>query len=302
MTGAQRGFLLLSSHLGDPKRDVLSTAQLRTLALRAGQMEVPEDVRDLTEKDLQNLGYNEIMSRRILRLLSQETLLDEYLSQARWEDCTPVTRNSAEYPDQLKSRLGWEAPGCLWCKGDLELLRRPAISLVGSRNIAMKNQMFASAVGMYAATNGYVLVSGNARGADQTAQESCLRAGGSVISIVADSLNLHPNRENMLLVSEEGFDETFTIPRALSRNRCIHAMGQMVFVAQAELKKGGSWHGAADNLRHGWSPVVCLRDGSEASRALERMGAYLIRSSELRDFNLFPEEQLTFPELEDVEL
>lgn len=302
MTGAQRGFLLLSSHLGDPRRDVLSTAQLRTLAFRAGQMEVPSDVRELTEKDLQGLGYNEIMSRRILRLLSQETLLDEYLSLARWEDCTPVTRNSAEYPQQLRSRLVWDAPGCLWCKGNLELLQRPAISLVGSRNIAVKNQRFAAAVGIYAAKNGYVLVSGNARGADQTAQESCLRAGGCVISIVADSLNMHPNRENMLLVSEEGFDESFTIPRALSRNRCIHALGQMVFVAQAELRKGGSWHGAADNLRHGWSPVICLRDGSEASRALERMGAYLIRLEELKDFSLFPEEQeqLPLPEFENA--
>lgn len=302
MTGAQRGFLLLSSHLGDPRRQTLSTTQLRTLAFRAGQMEVPEDVRELTEQDLHDLGYNEIMTQRILHLLSQEDQLDYYLSEARWKDCTPITRNSEAYPQQLRSRLGWEAPGCLWAKGDLQILNRPAISLVGCRNIAMKNELFASSVGTYAARHGYVLVSGNARGADQMAQESCLRAGGSVISIVADALNIHPIRENLLYLSEDGFDECFTTPRALSRNRCIHAMGQMVFVAQADYKKGGSWHGSVENLRNGWSPVVCLRDGSEASRALERMGAYLIRSSELRDFTLFPQEQLTFPEFEDPQV
>lgn len=296
MTGAQRGFLLLSSHLGDPRRKVLSAAQLRTLAFRAGQMEVPDNIRELTEKDLRDLGYNEIMADRILRLLSQEELLEDYLSQARWRDCTPITRNSGNYPPLLRSRLGWEAPGCLWAKGDLDILNRPAISLVGSRNISMRNQLFASSVGTYAARKGYVLISGNARGADQTAQESCLRAGGQVISIVADALNIHPERENLLFLSEEGFDETFTAPRALSRNRCIHTMGQMVFVAQATLKKGGSWHGAAENLRNGWSPVICFRDGSDSSKALEKMGAYLIRLEELKDFELFPQEQMTFPE------
>lgn len=296
MTGAQRGFLLLSSHLGDPRRKVLSAAQLRTLAFRAGQMEVPDNIRELTEKDLRDLGYNEIMADRILRLLSQEELLEDYLSQARWRDCTPITRNSGNYPPLLRSRLGWEAPGCLWAKGDLDILNRPAISLVGSRNISMRNQLFASSVGTYAARKGYVLISGNARGADQTAQESCLRAGGQVISIVADALNIHPERENLLFLSEEGFDETFTAPRALSRNRCIHTMGQMVFVAQATLKKGGSWHGAAENLRNGWSPVICFRDGSDSSKALKKMGAYLIRLEELKDFELFPQEQMTFPE------
>lgn len=300
MTGTQRGFLLLSSHLGDPRRQVLSPAQLRTLAFRAGQMEVPDNLRELTEKDLRDLGYNEIMADRILRLLSQEELLDDYLSQARWRDCTPITRNSPQYPPLLRSRLGWEAPGCLWAKGDLDILNRPAISLVGSRDIDMRNQLFASSVGTYAARKGYVLISGNARGADQIAQESCLRAGGKVISIVADALNIHPERENLLFLSEEGFDETFTAPRALSRNRCIHTMGQMVFVAQATLKKGGSWHGAVENLRNGWSPVICFRDGSEASRALEKMGAYLIRLEELKDFELFPQEQMTFPDFGEV--
>lgn len=300
MTGAQRGFLLLSSRLGDPRREPLSAAQLRTLAFRAGQMEVPDNLRELTEKDLRGLGYNEIMADRILRLLSQEELLEDYLSQARWRDCTPIARNSPQYPPLLRSRLGWEAPGCLWAKGDLDILNRPAISLVGSRDIDMRNQLFASSVGTYAARKGYVLISGNARGADRIAQESCLRAGGKVISIVADALNIHPERENLLFLSEEGFDETFTAPRALSRNRCIHTMGQMVFVAQATLKKGGSWHGAAENLRNGWSPVICFRDGSEASRALEKMGAYLIRLEELKDFELFPEEQIAFPDFEEA--
>ena len=88
----------------------------------------------------------------------------------------------------------------------------------------------------------------------------------------------------MLYLSEDGFDEEFSAQRALSRNRCIHALGRMVFVAQCDLQKGGTWSGTVRNLRFGWSPVACFRDGSEAAEQLEQMGAYQISLPELRDF------------------
>ena len=90
----------------------------------------------------------------------------------------------------------------------------------------------------------------------------------------------------MLYLSEDGFSEAFSAQRALSRNRCIHAMGRMVFVAQSDLKKGGTWQGTTANLRHSWSPVLCFRDGSEASYALEQLGAYLIGTEEIPEFDL----------------
>ena len=98
----------------------------------------------------------------------------------------------------------------------------------------------------------------------------------------------------MLYVSEDGFRESFSSQRAISRNRCIHALGQMVFVAQAALEKGGTWDGTAKNLRKGISPVVCFRDGSEASRALEQMGAYLIDVEEVQEFQILAEEPNLF--------
>ena len=179
-------------------------------------------------------------------------------------------------------------------KGDASLWNTPAISLVGSRELRQSNHAFAEAVGRYAARQGLTLVSGNARGADRAAQESCLAAGGKVISIVADELWKHPDRENLLYASEEDYDSPFTAQRALSRNRCIHALGRMVFVAQSDLKKGGTWDGTAKNLRFGWSPVACFRDGSEVSRELEQLGAYLIGMEDLEDFEGLPEEITIF--------
>lgn len=285
MTPRERGFLLLSSHLGDPCRKVLTTAQLRTLADRVRLGEKSLRDRELTEEDLVTLGYGREFARQVVSLLEEEALLDAYLERGRRMDCLPVTRVSPAYPLILRQRLGLDSPGCLWAKGNVEILNTPAIALVGSRDLAEPNRAFAAEVGRQAAIQGLTLVSGNARGADRTAQDACLEAGGKVISIVADELSRQPRIRNVLFLSREDFDEPFSAQRALSRNHCIHALGRMVFVAQSDLGKGGTWDGTVKNLRFGWSPVACFRDGSESARRLERMGAYLVDQTDLSDLD-----------------
>ncbi|MBR4990142.1 MAG: DNA-protecting protein DprA [Oscillospiraceae bacterium] len=289
MNPREQGFLLLTSHLGDPNRKVLSAAQLRLLAQRMSTMEQPTEDRDLSVSDLLRLGYGREMAERILQLLSQEDLLEYYLNRGRKLGCSPVTRVSEGYPLILRHRLGLDSPGCLWVKGDTSILNTPAIALVGSRDLREENRRFAEAVGIHAARQELTLVSGNARGADKTAQNACLQSGGRVISIVADDLAKHPLQDQILYVSEDGFDEAFSAQRAISRNRCIHALGRITFVAQASLEKGGTWDGTVKNLKHGWSSVACFRDGSDASRRLEVMGAYLVDTEDLGDLSALQE-------------
>ena len=292
LTGGERGFLLLTSCLGDPSRKPLTAAQFRELTHRAKLMTDEDISRELKESDLTALGYSGGFARHILKLLDEEDLLSCYLRSARQQGCVPITRASRIYPLILRKRLGEDAPGVLWAKGDLNLLDTPAIALVGSRDLKDANREFAREVGIQAAKQGLTLVSGNARGADREAQDACMAAGGRVISIVADSLAAHGHRENVLYLSEGGFEEGFSSQRALSRNRCIHALGRMVFVAQASLGKGGTWDGTVKNLRHGWSSVACFRDGSEASLELEQMGAYLIEMDDLQDLTALANSEL----------
>lgn len=294
MTPAERGFLLLSSHLGNPERKPLTVPQLRTLAERVRSCDRPVKDRDLEAGDLTVLGYGPEMAERILRLLSEEDVLDYYIQKGRKLGCVPVTRVSEGYPLLLRRRLGLDSPGCLWARGDLSLLAEPAVALVGSRELRKDNWAFAAEVGRQAARQGYVLVSGNARGADKTAQESCLAAEGKVISIVADHLWKQPLREDVLYLSEDGYDEAFSAQRALSRNRCIHALGTKTFVAQCSLKTGGTWDGTVKNLRFGWSGVWCFDDGSEAMALLVRMGANPVRKEQLDSFYDLSETEQSF--------
>ena len=281
MTGAERGFLLLTSHLGNPMRHPLTMAQFRVLTERMQAASRNPEERDLNPEDLKNLGYGTEMAERIVRLLLEEELLDHYLQKAKKLDCIPITRVSEDYPLVVRKRLGLDSPGCLWTRGEVELLKEPTISLVGSRELREENWRFAAEVGRQAALQGYVLVSGNARGADRTAQDSCLDNGGKVISVVADELWKQPKRENVLYLSEDGYEEAFSAQRALSRNRVIHALGLKTFVAQASLKTGGTWDGTVKNLRFGWSPVFCYDDGSAGMQMLFQMGATPVYTDEL---------------------
>ena len=288
MNARERGFLLLASHLGDPDRRPLTGHQLRVLGQRVRDLTVDDPDQDLTEQDLLGLGYGREMAVRIVSLLDEEERLDHYLARGKRAGCVPVTRISEQYPVLLRQRLGQDAPAVLWARGDLSLLNAPAVSLVGSRDLLPENRKFAAEVGKQAAKQGLTLISGNARGADRTAQDACLSSGGTVISVVADELERHLLRENLLYLSEDGFDEPFSAQRALSRNRVIHAMGWRVFVAQTALETGGTWDGTAKNLRARWSDVYCFSDGSRGAEELCRMGAFPIGISDLSDFASLP--------------
>ena len=282
MTPREQGFLLLTSRLGDPERKPLTVAQFRTLAKRVQGMAAPEETRMLRPADLIALGYSEKDAGHILHLLSDKELLEYYLHTGRKNGCAPLTRVSEGYPAAVRMALGLESPGCLWVKGDRTLLQNPKIALVGSRDLQDENRKFAREVGRQAALQGYTLVSGNARGADMAAQQACLEAGGSVISVVADRLNSHREKERVLYLTEEEFDAAFSSIRALSRNRVIHALGEKTFVAQSRLH-GGTWDGTVRNLQQRYSSVFCFRDGSAAMAELEQMGAQPIGIEDLAD-------------------
>lgn len=288
MTGAERGFLLLCCHLGNPERKPLTVAQFRKLARRVQESEKAPGDRELELSDLTALGYDAEDGRRILRLLDEEALLARYLAKADRYGCVPLTRLTPGYPRRILEALGDDAPGCIWARGDLSLLERPGIALVGSRELRPENRRFAREAGAQAARQGLTLISGNARGADRTAQDAALAAGGGVISIVADLLTDHLPGKGILYLSEEDYDLEFSSQRALSRNRCIHALGLSSIAAQCSMQTGGTWDGSVKNLRFGWSPLYIFNDGSESADLLEQMGAEKIGFKELQDLQNLP--------------
>ena len=294
MRAAERGFLLLSSHLGDAQSKPLTAAQLRNLALRMQTMGKNTEDRDLSISDMKDIGYSADMAEHILSLLSEENRLREYLKRAQLCGCVPVTRVSEGYPLLLRKRLGLDSPGCLWVKGDVSLLKQPAVALVGSRDLKEENRAFAREVGKQAALQGYVLISGNARGADRCAQDRCLAAGGQVISVVADSLQKQPLVRNVLWLSLDDFDQSFSAQRALHRNYVIHTLAELTIAAQCTLGKGGTWDGICHNLKNGWNPICIFDDGREGTLELQNRGVQGITASDLQNLAMLSRQNFNF--------
>ena len=253
----------------------LSLAQARELSRRARAAGIGEEdpFRDVTVKDVRRLGYSEYEAGHIVSLLGRERQLDGYLLAAEKAGVTVITRLDNRFPRKLREQLGARCPAALFCRGDLRLLQRPCISVVGSRLLASPGAQFAAQAGRLAAKEGFTLCSGDAMGADRTAQEACLRGGGSVLIFPATELVYCPIRKNTLYVAEGGFELGFSAQRALGRNRFIHAMGEKTLVAQTSFGKGGTWNGSLDNLQHEYSPLFVFDDGSEGARALCARGA-----------------------------
>ena len=293
--------LLLCADLGDGQKP-LTPAQFRRLrvhVLARPEGEAPAE-RTLEEADLRALGLEASFARRVTALLDREAALDAYLRVGRELDVSPATRVSPLYPARLRL-LGQDAPTVLFCRGDSSLLQRPAVALVGSRELTEAGRTFARRVGELAALEGFVLVSGNARGADQTAQEACLAAGGAVISVLPDSLADHdPAGERVLFVSEQGWHLPIAPYRALDRNRLIHALGEKTLAAQSRLT-GGTWSGSLENLRRGWSPLFVNEAGGPGCARLIALGANPVRLETLDSLRALTPAQLPLTEMKNEE-
>lgn len=272
MNAADKGILMLTCRLGDPDAVTLSARQFHGLQRRLNRcLDFPREG-ELSAAHLCRIGLPTDTAQRIIDLLSRERQLDGYLEAAERLGIVPVTRLCPLYPRVLEQKLGNTAPPVLFFKGDLSLLEGPWVSLVGSRNLERKGKVFAERIGSLACTEGYVLVSGGASGADSIGQTACHERGGSVLVFTPERLCDQVPSERMLFCSEDGFELDFSSARALNRNRLIHAIGEKTFVAQCAFQRGGTWHGSVENLKNGYSPLYLMRDGSEGAKELIRLG------------------------------
>jgi len=143
-----------------------------------------------------------------------------------------ITRSSSDYPKQLKKKLKHLSPPVLYGVGNPKLLNQPSIAVVGSRKAPKEALEFAHKFGNKIANDGYTLVSGGAKGVDETAMMGALKGGGTVIGILPDNLlkaslssqyrNALMNNE-LVLISTHYPESPFSAVNALRNNKYIYA-------------------------------------------------------------------------------
>ena len=192
-----------------------------------------------------------------------KTLLDRgfALSMAlnRWAQygVRPVGRGDGLYPARMKLYLKGRAPAILYYAGSDQLWTGGGMAFVGSRNISDEATEAIRRVVRECVDANMSIVSGGARGADQTSMRTAFLCGGNVVAALpGDLLKTCLARENreaigagrVLLFSAVDPDERFTPINAMDRNKYIYAMADYAFVAQSDTK-GGTWTGAVEELK-----------------------------------------------------
>ncbi|MEA9602968.1 MULTISPECIES: DNA-processing protein DprA [unclassified Polynucleobacter] len=159
-----------------------------------------------------------------------------------------IDRKSPYYPIRLHDL--YDPPGCLYIYGDIHLLKRPVIAIVGSRNASPEGLKNAGLFAQALSKAGALIVSGLAKGVDSAAHQAVIELGpnhctaailGTGIDVVYPRQNIELSRaisQQGLLVSELPLGsgpKAWHFPR---RNRIIAALAIGVVVIEAAEKSG----------------------------------------------------------------
>lgn len=141
-----------------------------------------------------------------------------------------------------------DRPTLLFAMGDLTLLQRPAVAIVGSRDHSEYGGAVGREMAFGAASSGLVVVSGMARGLDAVAHAAALDSGGATIGVLGNGLGvIYPaaNRRLYQRVAEQGLlltefppGERPMIASFPRRNRLISALARVTVVIEAAIGSG----------------------------------------------------------------
>lgn len=151
-----------------------------------------------------------------------------------------------DYPALLKELP--DAPVLLYARGDLSLLRAPAVAVVGTRRSSERGRRDAAALAGNLAAAGLAIVSGMARGIDRAAHKAAMPLPGGTIAVLGTGIDVIYPASNTdlynelcargLLLSEYApgtRPEAFNFP---IRNRIISGLSLGVLVIEATLRSG----------------------------------------------------------------
>ena len=216
-------------------------------------------------------------------------VIDAELKAAKAANARLLCLGDPEFPKALAEVA--DAPPLFWAVGDISLLDRPAIALVGARNASSLGTRMARALARDLGAAGFVVVSGLARGVDAAAHAAALDTG--TIAVMAGGVDVIYPAENTalagdiaahgLLVSEQPMRLTPQARHFPPRNRIVSGMARGVVVVEAAAKSG-SLITARDALDQGREVLAVPGHPFDARASgcngLIRDGAVLVRNAE----------------------
>jgi DNA processing protein len=213
-----------------------------------------------------------------------------------------ITLADLHYPRRLLETD--QPPPLLYAKGNLQILKRPAMAIVGSRHATAQGETTAENFAESLCRAGLAVVSGLALGIDGAAHRGALKADGATIAVVGTGLDIvypakhkalaHQIAQHGLLLSEYALGTpsiNYNFPR---RNRIISGLSEGCLVVEANVDSGSLITAklAIEQGREVFAiPGSIHSPVSKGCHALIKQGAKLVEStddilSELRHIRL----------------
>jgi DNA processing protein len=244
----------------------------------------------------ENLGEN--LSRIVrLRLLDrwEQSLSSSQQSIALHLErkVVPIPFTDAKYPCLLK--LIPDPPPLLYVKGDVESISSPdSIAIVGTRSATERGKEVANRVAKYFGKNGYVIVSGLAKGIDTAAHKGAIDSGAKTVAVLGTPLDQIYPAENRALADRIANDSGALITELplgrqsfrnafVQRDRIQSGMSLAVIPVQTDVA-GGTMHTVRYAEAQG-RLLLCPKP-LESEQDLKQYAGIseLIRSSRAREF------------------
>jgi predicted Rossmann fold nucleotide-binding protein DprA/Smf involved in DNA uptake len=255
--------LLLTQRLVDTDAAPLKASEYWRL------LEVVADPAVLLARDAEGIaseyGLDGELAGRIAVLLGAASSFAFALDDASQSGMQVVASVDDDYPPVLRDRLGASAPPLLYAFGDLSLLQRDLLGVVGSRDVSPAAADVATAAAVAAVSRGWGVVSGGAKGVDRLAMGAALEHDGLAVGVLADSL-VRATRDvearqavtdgRLCLCTPYKPTAGFSVASAMGRNKIIYALSRGTLVVASDHDTGGTWAGAREALRQSSAPVL----------------------------------------------
>lgn len=285
ISSASKAVIALASRLGNSQRPSLSPTEWdRFFSVLVDQdiavTEVFSEGFDASEV----LGLTDTIAAKVEVLLETAGAATVEASDLHRFGISTITILDDAYPDSFRRRLGKLAPPVIYATGELNLLTGDGIGIVGSRNVTEEGRDAAEEIAREAVQHGRSVVSGGARGVDSFAMNAAFGAGGTVVGVLADSLQGRIRKSGTLQAIDEGTvcllsqqipSAGFTPHAAMGRNKLIYALSERTVVVATDLETGGTWTGATEALKkcNGTVTVWTGAGSGPGNEALIQLGA-----------------------------
>jgi DNA processing protein len=202
------------------------------------------------------------------------------------QGATILSYHCAEYPERLREI--YDPPPVLWVRGDVSLLKRPSIAVVGTRHPSPYGSGVAEMLARDLSVRRMLVVSGMARGIDTCAHKGALAARMPTVAVWGTGIDVIYPKENKKLAEEilatggaivsEVPAGTFPAPQNFPRrNRILSGLSVGVLVVEAAENSGTrvTARCAADQNRdlfavpgnvtskNSWTPNTLIKQGAK---------------------------------------